>query len=69
MRNNKNNIVAIWIITLLFITIILLLINQEYNREPTISKVVYGNKYNSDRTRKVTLKINQLIPKLILKRN
>lgn len=57
MRNNKNNIVAIWIITLLFITIILLLINQEYNREPTISKVVYGNKYNVDRTRKVTLKI------------
>lgn len=55
----KNNLVAIVIIALLFLTIILLLALQEYNKEPTIEGIKYENKFNEDKTRKVTLDIKK----------
>ena len=59
MKYKKNNIVAIWIISLLFITIILLLLHKEYNTSPSIVSVDYGNKYNEDKTREVILNIKK----------
>ena len=55
----KNRNAAICTIGLLFLTIILLLIHQEYNANPTIESVKYENKYNEDRTRKVILDIRR----------
>ena len=55
----KNRNAAICTIGLLFLTIILLLLLQEYNTEPSISSFSYANKYNEDRTRKVTLNIKR----------
>ncbi len=59
IKRRKNNVVAIWLICLLFLTIILLLVNQEYNTPPSIFDVKYANKYNEDRTRDVTLYIKR----------
>ena len=58
MRKKKNTII-IWLIALLFITIILLLLNQEYNTEPSIIDIKYANKYNEDRTRNVYVEIKR----------
>lgn len=56
---NKNNSVAILIIMLLCFLIFLLLVNQEYNKAPSITKVDYKNKFNEDKTRTVTLSIDR----------
>lgn len=55
----KNNIVAFMTILLLCFTIFLLLVNEEYNREPIIRNIKYANHFNSDKTRKVTLSIKR----------
>ncbi len=55
----KNNTIIICLIGLLFLTIILLLINQEYNTEPSIMSIKYANKYNKDRTRNVYLNLKR----------
>ena len=56
-RMRRKNIIAIWLIAMLFFNIILLLINQEYNKEPSIISSKLANKYNEDRTRDITLKL------------
>ena len=57
--NKKNKVVAFLLIFLLFFTIGLLVFNKIYNLEPTVTKITYANKFNEDRSRKVTLKIKR----------
>lgn len=57
--NKKNKIVSILLIILLFITIGLLVFNKVYNLEPKVVKISYANKFNEDRSRKVSLKIKK----------
>jgi cell wall-associated NlpC family hydrolase len=57
--NKKNKIVSILLIVLLFITIGLLVFNKVYNLEPKVTKITYANKFNEDRSRKVSLKIKK----------
>ena len=55
----KNKVVAILLIILLSITIGLLIVNKNYNTEPSVTKITYANKFNEDRTRKATLNIKR----------
>ena len=55
----KNNVVAFMTILLLCFTIFLLLVHQEYNKEPSIKSIKYANHFNDDKTRKVTLNIKR----------
>jgi len=55
----KNNVVAFMTILLLCFTIFLLLVQEEYNKEPIIKSVKYANHFNEDRTRKITLNIKR----------
>jgi hypothetical protein len=55
----RDRIVAIILIFLLLATIGLLSLNYTNNLPPTIEKITYGDKFNEDRSREVTLKIKK----------
>ena len=55
----KDKITTILLIILLFITIGLLINNKIYNMDPVIDKIIYANKFNEDKSRKVTVKLKR----------
>ena len=56
MGKKKTTIIKL-IIFLLFIILIILISNLEYNRKPYIKDYIFNEKYNEDKSLKVTLKI------------
>ena len=55
----RNSVIAFMTILLLCFTIFLLLVHQEYNKEPSIKNIKYANAFNEDKTRKITLNIRR----------
>lgn len=56
MKKNKVNVIKT-IIFLLFVILFILLCNLEFNRAPYIKDYFFNEKYNEDKTLKVTLKL------------
>ena len=56
MKKNKVNVIKT-IIFLLFVILFILLCNLEFNRAPYIKDYIFNEKYNEDKTLKVTLKL------------
>lgn len=57
--DKKNKRIAVCLIILLFFTMFLLIVNREYNKEPTIKGISYKDSFNEDRSRTVYLDIKR----------